>query len=153
MCSSFRSKIYPVGWTKTSLIRPILFLKTTNSEIGFWSLIFTAYKALYFNEPTNKVLLSSLKSIVTLHKKSSSLREVKISVLSPSLAAGVYEDGDQIRLGHTLEFRSGGDITYRFRNNVRIGVGVFHISNAGLGYRNPGSEQLIFKYHIVLIKK
>ncbi len=72
----------------------------------------------------------------------------KCIVLSPSLAAGIYEDGDQIRLGHTIEFRSGGDLSYRFKNNVRIGVGVFHISNAGLGYRNPGSEQIIFKYHI-----
>ena len=47
-----------------------------------------------------------------------------------------------------LSFRSGGDIMYRFKNNVRVGVGVFHISNAGLGYRNPGSEQVILKYQI-----
>ena len=51
-------------------------------------------------------------------------------------------------MGNTIEFRSGGDFMYRFRNNVRVGVGVFHISNAGLGYRNPGSEQIIFKYQI-----
>ena len=74
--------------------------------------------------------------------------DCKCFLLSPSLAVGAYEDGDQIRLGHTLEFRSGGDISYRFKNNVRVGVGIFHISNAGLGYRNPGSEQIIFKYHI-----
>ena len=74
--------------------------------------------------------------------------DCKCFLLSPSLAVGGYEDGDQIRLGHTLEFRSGGDISYRFKNNVRVGVGIFHISNAGLGYRNPGSEQIIFKYHI-----
>ena len=74
--------------------------------------------------------------------------DCKCFLLSQSLAVGAYEDGDQIRLGHTLEFRSGGDISYRFRNNVRVGVGIFHISNAGLGYRNPGSEQIIFKYHI-----
>ena len=49
----------------------------------------------------------------------------KCIVLSPSLAAGIYEDGDQIRMGHTLEFRSGGDFMYRFRNNVRVGVGDF----------------------------
>ena len=64
------------------------------------------------------------------------------------MAAGAYEDGDQIRMGHTIEFRSGGDFMYRFRNNVRVGVGVFHVSNAGIGYRNPGSEQIIFKYQI-----
>jgi len=74
--------------------------------------------------------------------------DCKCVVLTPSLAVGAYEDGDQIRMGNTIEFRSGGDITYRFRNNVRVGVGVFHISNAGLGYRNPGSEQIIFKYQI-----
>ncbi len=72
----------------------------------------------------------------------------KCFVLTPSLAVGAYEDGDQIRMGNTIEFRSGGDFTYRFRNNVRVGVGVFHVSNAGLGYRNPGSEQVIFKYQI-----
>ncbi len=72
----------------------------------------------------------------------------KCFVITPSLAVGAYEDGDQIRMGNTIEFRSGGDFMYRFRNNVRVGVGVFHISNAGLGYRNPGSEQIIFKYQI-----
>ncbi len=72
----------------------------------------------------------------------------KCFVITPSLAVGAYEDGDQIRMGNTIEFRSGGDFMYRFRNNVRVGVGVFHISNAGLGYRNPGSEQVIFKYQI-----
>ena len=72
----------------------------------------------------------------------------KCFVITPSLAVGAYEDGDQIRMGNSLEFRSGGDFTYRFRNNVRVGFGVFHISNAGIGYRNPGSEQVIFKYQI-----
>ena len=43
----------------------------------------------------------------------------KCFVLTPSLAIGAYEDGDQIRMGHTLEFRSGGDFMYKFRNNVR----------------------------------
>ena len=78
----------------------------------------------------------------------------KCFVLTPSLAVGAYEDGDQIRMGHTLEFRSGGDFMYKFRNNVRVGVGVFHISNAGLGYRNPGSEQLILniKYLFKIMK-
>jgi hypothetical protein len=76
------------------------------------------------------------------------LGSCKCFMLTPSLAVGAYEDGDQIRMGNTIEFRSGGDIMYRFKNNVRVGVGVFHISNAGLGYRNPGSEQVILKYQI-----
>ena len=72
----------------------------------------------------------------------------KCILITPSLAAGYYEDGDQIRLGHALEFRSGGELSYRFKNNVRIGLGAYHISNAGIGYRNPGSEQIVLRYHI-----
>jgi len=72
----------------------------------------------------------------------------KCFIISPSLAVGVYDDGDGIRMGHLVEFRSGGDFMYRFRNNVRVGLGVFHISNAGMGYRNPGTEQIILKYQI-----
>ena len=76
------------------------------------------------------------------------LLNCKCFLITPSLAVGAYEDGDQIRMGNTIEFRSGADIMYKFRNNVRVGVGVFHISNAGLGYRNPGSEQIVIKYQI-----
>lgn len=72
----------------------------------------------------------------------------KCLVVTPSLAAGWYIDGDEIKLGHHIEFRSGGDITYKFKNNVRVGVGIFHISNASIGNSNPGSEQAIFKYQI-----
>ena len=38
--------------------------------------------------------------------------------------------------------------TNNFKNNVRIGVGAYHISNAGIGYRNPGSEHVVLRYHI-----
>ena len=72
----------------------------------------------------------------------------KCLVITPSLAAGWYVDGDEIKLGHHVEFRSGGDISYKFKNNVRVGVGIFHISNAMLGDRNPGSEQAILKYQV-----
>ncbi len=76
-------------------------------------------------------------------------------ILHPSLAVG-YMTGDQndIQLGHPLEFKSGLDLMYRFRNDVRIGAGLYHISNAALGdhpshgTRNPGVEVLMLKYQI-----
>ena len=37
---------------------------------------------------------------------------------------------------------------YRFKNNARLGVGIFHISNADSGKKNPGSETLVLKYQI-----
>ena len=72
----------------------------------------------------------------------------KCLVLTPSFAAGWYVDGDEIKMYNRLEFMSGGDLSYRFRNNVRVGVGLYHISNAGLGKENPGTESILFKYQI-----
>ena len=72
----------------------------------------------------------------------------KCFILTPSFAAGWYVDGDEIKMYNRIEFMSGGDISYRFRNDVRVGVGIYHISNAGLGKENPGSESIIFKYQI-----
>ena len=72
----------------------------------------------------------------------------KCFIITPTLAAGWYVDGEEIKLGNRVQFRSGGDIYYRFKNNVRVGVGLYHISNAGLGETNPGAEQAILKYQI-----
>ncbi|MBF91717.1 MAG: hypothetical protein CMP34_02795 [Rickettsiales bacterium] len=76
-------------------------------------------------------------------------------ILHPSLAIG-YLAGDQndIQLGHPIEFKSGLDLMYRFRNGVRVGAGLYHVSNAALGghpthgTRNPGVEILMLKYQI-----
>ena len=73
--------------------------------------------------------------------------------VTPTLAAGWYINGDElVKSKLSLE---RGDIYYRFKNNVRIGVGFYHISNAGLGDSNPGAEQAILKYQIpfVLLEK
>ena len=72
----------------------------------------------------------------------------KCLVISPSLAAGWYVDGNDIKMGNRVQFKSGGDFSYKFRNNVRISIGLYHLSNAGLGDKNPGSETAVFKYQI-----
>ena len=69
-------------------------------------------------------------------------------VVTPSLACGYYKDGREIKAGNPLEFYIGIDMFYRFKNNARIGVGIFHISNADSGKKNPGSETLVLKYQI-----
>ena len=74
--------------------------------------------------------------------------ECKCLIVMPTLAAGWYVDGNEVKLGNRVEFRSGGDIYYRFKNNVRVGIGLYHISNAGLGDQNPGTEQALLKYQI-----
>ena len=63
--------------------------------------------------------------------------------LSPSFAAGAYHDGDGKDLGHTIEFRSEIEASYRFSSDMRIGVSFSHISNASIGDENPGAESLM----------
>lgn len=72
----------------------------------------------------------------------------KCFLLTPSLAAGWYIDGDDIKMGSRIQFKSGADITYKFRNDVRLSLAIYHLSNAGIGDYNPGSETAILRYHI-----
>lgn len=61
-------------------------------------------------------------------------------VLTPSFGLGSFDDGRDIRLGNELEFRSGVKTFYQFDNKLRVGIELFHLSNAGVAERNPGTE-------------
>ena len=63
-------------------------------------------------------------------------------VTSFSFAPGAYYDGDGKDLGHWIEFRSQAEIAWRFDNRARLGLALNHLSNADIGDKNPGSEQL-----------
>ena len=71
-------------------------------------------------------------------------------VLTPSFAAGFYEDGSGKDLGHAIEFRSALELAYRFDNRVRVGLSFYHLSNASLADNNPGTEVLTLVYSIPL---
>lgn len=60
-------------------------------------------------------------------------------VLTPAFGAAIYLDHGGIGLGWHLEFRSSIELTWRV-GATRLGIGVAHYSNAGLGETNPGSE-------------
>jgi hypothetical protein len=60
-------------------------------------------------------------------------------VLTPALGAGIYLDHGGIGLGWHLEFRSSIELTWRV-GATRLGAGIAHYSNAGLGDTNPGTE-------------
>lgn len=71
-------------------------------------------------------------------------------VLTPSLAAGLYDDGDGKDLGHVVEFRSSIELSWRFDDRSRLGLSFYHLSNAGLDDNNPGTEVLSLSYSIPL---
>jgi len=64
----------------------------------------------------------------------------------PNFAAGLYSDGDGKDLGHAVEFRTGVELGWELQTGSRVGVAVHHISNAGLGDKNPGTEILSLNY-------
>lgn len=59
---------------------------------------------------------------------------------SPSVSAGIYEAGAGLDLGHSLEFRSALLLELPVSSRIRVSAVVFHLSNASLGARNPGTE-------------
>lgn len=63
-----------------------------------------------------------------------------------SFAPGAYHRGNGKELGATLEFRSQAEIAYRFDDRSRLGIAISHLSNAGIGDDNPGTESLILSY-------
>ena len=67
---------------------------------------------------------------------------------TPSLGAGIYDDGSGKQLGNDLQFRTSLELSYELKNKNRIGISLSHISNANLGNKNPGVEILSFSYHI-----
>ena len=69
-------------------------------------------------------------------------------VLTPSLAAGIYFKGKGKDLHFPLEFRSSMELSYILPNQSRLGAQFYHMSNASLGNRNPGTEALVFFYAI-----
>ena len=73
-------------------------------------------------------------------------------MLIPSFGVGLFDDSEEVQLGNKLEFRSGIEIAYEFRNKVRAGVAIFHLSNGGISNQNPGTEALVFSVCIPLKK-
>ncbi len=61
-------------------------------------------------------------------------------IVTPSAAVGYFTHGTGIDLGAHTEFREGAEFDYRFDNLSRLGVGMYHMSNAGIGKSNPGVE-------------
>lgn len=72
--------------------------------------------------------------------------------LTPSFAPGLYFGGRSKKLHLILEFRSQIEISYKFKNNIRFGFSLNHISNAGLGPPNPGVESVAFSLIIPIFK-
>ncbi|MGE0113602.1 MAG: acyloxyacyl hydrolase [Steroidobacteraceae bacterium] len=68
----------------------------------------------------------------------------------PSFGIGVFDVSEKLRLGNSIEFRSGLETAYRFHGDYRVGIALFHLSNGGLSNENPGTEVLVVSLCIPL---
>jgi hypothetical protein len=66
--------------------------------------------------------------------------------ITPSFAVALYRQGDGSDLGHPIEFRSGLVISRTLSSGAEFGLGVYHLSNGGLGDTNPGANSLLLRY-------
>jgi hypothetical protein len=69
-------------------------------------------------------------------------------VLTGSTGVGGFYKGDGKDLGHEIEFRSTIELGYRFDDRSRLSLAFGHLSNAGIGDDNPGTEVLTLYYHL-----
>lgn len=65
-------------------------------------------------------------------------------LVRPGFAISVFDNGDGKDLGGPIEFRSSLEATLRVRRNLRLGLLVYHLSNAGFYDLNPGSNSVVF---------
>jgi Lipid A 3-O-deacylase (PagL) len=67
--------------------------------------------------------------------------------LSIQFAPGLYSHGNEgFKLGGPVEFRSGIELSRRLGDHGRLGLMLFHLSNAHIYVHNPGSESLVVTY-------
>ncbi|MGE5539632.1 MAG: acyloxyacyl hydrolase [Gemmatimonas sp.] len=74
-------------------------------------------------------------------------------VVTPAFAPSAYWRGSSKNLGQILEFRSSISAAYRFDDRSRLGLELYHLSNAGMDRHNPGTEVLLLKYSLPFTRR
>ncbi len=110
---------------------------------GYWISGLRAFSSVFMTEKYSTYLASGLAYDIFLGKR---------FVVTPSFGPGLYIKGKGKDLHYPLEFRSSIEAALRFSNRSRLGIQFFHISNASLGNKNPGSEILTVFYSFPLKK-
>ena len=103
---------------------------------------------LYFIKPFYGIEITSDSAIYGIGGIFIEEKIGKNFFLTPNFGIGAYSKGNGKDLGHVVEFRSTLEFSYQIKNNNRIGLSVGHISNVGIGDKNPGTEILSLSYQV-----
>ncbi len=66
--------------------------------------------------------------------------------IAPFWGVSLYEEGSGRDLGGAIEFRSGIELSRASGDRGRLGLAFYHLSNAGIYDRNPGSNSLVLTW-------
>lgn len=66
--------------------------------------------------------------------------------LTPAFGPGLFRSGRDVDLGSALEFRSSLGVGFQVAPGHWLSLYLYHLSNAGIGDRNPGIEVLGLGY-------
>ena len=103
---------------------------------------------LYFIKPFYGIEITSDSAIYGIGGIFIEEKIGKNFFLTPNFGIGAFSKGDGKDLGHEIQFRSTLEISYNLKSNNRIGLSVGHLSNAGIGDTNPGTEILSLSYQV-----
>ena len=100
-------------------------------------------QSIFFWHPLVGTMFTSAGSVYTYGGFRLEIPVGKHLLILPVATVGDYEKGGGKDLGSHIEFKTGAEIDLVFANGVRVGPAFDHISNAGIGKKNPGTESLI----------
>jgi len=67
----------------------------------------------------------------------------------PSFSLGFYQEFEEGKdMGFPIEFKTEFGLNYSLFKNSTIGVSWNHISNADIGSKNPGSDNILFLFRV-----
>ena len=66
--------------------------------------------------------------------------------LTPSFSPGYYTTGDGKDLGSPLEFKTELQLSLELLPGSKLGYSYNHVSNGGLGDKNPGANSYMFNF-------
>lgn len=73
--------------------------------------------------------------------------------LAPSFGVSLFDPGEGKELGGPVAFRSALEVAREIGPRLRLGLSFYHLSNAGLYDRNPGSNSLVLTLSTALARR
>lgn len=107
-------------------------------------------QSIFFWHPLVGTMFTSKGSVYTYGGFRLEIPVGKHVLILPIATVGDYEKGGGKDLGSHVEFKTGIEVNLVFANGVRVGPAFDHISNAGIGKKNPGEENLMLMVSVPL---